>query len=52
MQTLLFSATVPPWIKEVTNKYFKKEKTVTVDLVSGSKTNETALKVSVFVLLY
>jgi ATP-dependent RNA helicase DDX21 len=35
VQTLLFSATVPPWVKEVTTKYFKKETTVNVDLVSG-----------------
>ena len=35
VQTLLFSATVHPWIKEVTTKYFKKETTVNVDLVSG-----------------
>jgi ATP-dependent RNA helicase DDX21 len=45
VQTLLFSATVPAWIKEVTTKYFKKETTVHVDLVSGGAKNETALKI-------
>ena len=45
VQTLLFSATVPAWIKQVTTKYFKKETTVHVDLVSGGAKNETALKI-------
>eukprot|EP00277_Geminigera_cryophila_P025161 CAMPEP_0179480916 /NCGR_PEP_ID=MMETSP0799-20121207/58765_1 /TAXON_ID=46947 /ORGANISM="Geminigera cryophila, Strain CCMP2564" /LENGTH=482 /DNA_ID=CAMNT_0021293243 /DNA_START=292 /DNA_END=1738 /DNA_ORIENTATION=- len=44
VQTMLFSATVPAWIKEVTTKYFKKETTVNVDLVASDKTNETALR--------
>jgi len=35
VQTLLFSATVPAWIKEVTTKYFRRETTINVDLVSG-----------------
>ena len=36
LQTLLFSATVPSWVKSVANKYMADDR-VTVDLVEGKK---------------
>lgn len=36
-QTLLFSATVPRWVKELARKYMRGDATVTVDTVSDSK---------------
>ena len=39
-QTLLFSATVPRWVKDLAKKYMRGDATVTVDMVS-SDTNRT-----------
>lgn len=36
-QTLLFSATVPRWVKELARKYMREDATVTVDTVSDDK---------------
>jgi ATP-dependent RNA helicase DDX21 len=36
-QVLLFSATIPPWVKEVARKYLKSNY-ITVDLVGNSRT--------------
>lgn len=36
-QTLLFSATIPRWVKELARKYMRSGSTVTVDTVSDSK---------------
>jgi hypothetical protein len=36
VQTLLFSATLPPWVKDVTRRFFRAG-AVTVDLVGSSK---------------
>lgn len=36
-QTLLFSATVPRWVKDLARKYMRESATVTVDTVSDSK---------------
>jgi len=32
-QTLLFSATIPPWVQSIANQHMRREETVTVDLV-------------------
>jgi hypothetical protein len=44
VQTLLFSATLPQWINELTAKYLKPNKQV-IDLVQGSD-NKTASKIT------
>lgn len=36
MQTLLFSATLPPWVKDITRRFLRKEQRV-VDLVGSQK---------------
>ena len=36
MQTLLFSATLPPWVKDITRRFLRKEQR-TVDLVGSQK---------------
>lgn len=36
-QTLLFSATIPRWVKDLARKYMREDATVTVDTVSDSK---------------
>lgn len=36
-QTLLFSATIPRWVKDLAKKYMRVSETVTVDTVSDSK---------------
>lgn len=36
-QTLLFSATIPRWVKELARKYMRTDSTVTVDTVSDCK---------------
>jgi ATP-dependent RNA helicase DDX21 len=46
LQTLLFSATVPEWISNLTSKYFRKGLTETVDLVKGEKGPTTATRIN------
>ena len=36
MQTLLFSATLPPWVKDITRRFLRKEQRL-VDLVGSQK---------------
>ena len=36
MQTLLFSATLPPWVKDITRRFLRKEQRL-VDLVGTQK---------------
>lgn len=36
-QTLLFSATIPPWVQGIANKHMRPSTSVTVDLVGNSK---------------
>ena len=36
MQTLLFSATLPPWVKDITRRFLRKEQRL-VDLVGNQK---------------
>lgn len=36
-QTLLFSATVPRWVRDLASKYMRSDQTVTVDTVSDTK---------------
>ncbi|EKX55400.1 hypothetical protein GUITHDRAFT_57670, partial [Guillardia theta CCMP2712] len=45
VQTLLFSATIPDWIAQTTEKYFDKNNTAHVDLVSGQQGQETATRI-------
>jgi superfamily II DNA/RNA helicase len=42
-QTILFSATLPPWVKKVTQKYMKSNK-LTVDLVENEVSRHTSRK--------
>ncbi|GAB0496495.1 hypothetical protein MMPV_007807 [Pyropia vietnamensis] len=36
-QTLLFSATIPRWVKDLASKYLRRDRTQTVDMVSDDK---------------
>ena len=42
MQTLLFSATLPPWVKDISKKFLRKEQKL-IDLVGTQKMKVTLL---------
>lgn len=43
-QTLLFSATVPPWVAGIANKHMRPSDTIRVDLVGRTKATPTTVK--------
>lgn len=48
-QTLLFSATIPRWVKDLASKYLRQDQTETVDMVSDDK-NRTNTDITHLVL--
>lgn len=50
MQTLLFSATLPPWVKDITRRFLRKEQRL-VDLVGSQKMKVRRYFRSLYILM-